>query len=100
MLVSLVFFTVAGPAFAAPAFVPLQVGTHYEYVRADESGAVWMVPADVDATMNAKANEYFHWENRNYDNDGAVREAFWRSTEDALYQYNPAGADFLIFQRR
>jgi hypothetical protein len=98
MWLSLAFFMVAGPAFAAPAFLPLQVGTQYEYAKSDASGATWTVLVNVDAQMQAKSFDYFRWRIWNYDNDGAIEEHYVRVTEDAAYEYNPAGADFLSFQ--
>lgn len=99
ILVSLGFLTIAGPVLAGPSLVPLQVGVDYEYARFDSTGATWTALADVEASVSLKSSDYYLWRMRNYDNEGDVQEYYWRSTEDALYQYNPAGTDFLILQK-
>jgi hypothetical protein len=94
-----VFFAVAGPVLAGPTFVTAQVGQHYEFSKSDAAGNAWMVQVDVPNLMSAKSFNYVHWRISNYDNDGAVEDHYWRSTEDAVYVYNPAGPDFLEFQK-
>jgi len=44
--------------------------------------------------------DYFQLQIWNYDNDSAYEdEGYFRSTEEAVYGYNPGGADYLEFQK-
>jgi hypothetical protein len=99
MLVSLVFFMVAGPVFAASSLMPLQVGMSAEASKYNGIGDTWTVLTTVDAEVSFKSLDYYHVRIFNYNNESDIREYYWRSTEDALYQYNPAGTDFLVFQK-
>lgn len=99
ILVSLAFLTIAGPVLAGPSLVPLQVGVSYEYTRSDGSGATWTALAAVEERVILESSDYYRWQMWNYDNEGDIREYYWRSTEGALYQYNPTGPDFLVLQK-
>lgn len=94
-----VFFAAAGPVLAAPAFVTAQVGEQLVYSKSDAAGNAWMVQVDVPDQISAKSFDYFHWRVFNYDNDSAVMDHYWRSTDTTIYEYNPAGEDFLEFQK-
>jgi hypothetical protein len=86
ILVALVFFMVAGPAFAASSLVPLQMGTHYELMGPDESGAVWMVLVGADGVVIATSDDLLRLQDRNYRNERPVRESYWISTDELRFR--------------
>ncbi len=103
LLLMLVFLlAVVGTTFAGPLLFPLEVGLRLEFKRWDSADPVneWPVVFEVDGKMTAKSFTYFHVQRWNRDNDGAVEdEGYQRSTEEALYLYNPTGEDRLRFQK-
>jgi len=94
-------FLLVGMSGAAVAdqFWPLHVGDKYEYIGTDHSGNTWTSWIDITEQVTLDSQEYFHLFSTNYENDGVVEDnGLFRSTEDALYSYNPGG-DYLEFQK-
>ena len=89
-----------GTTFAEPLF-PFQVGQQYEFHKWDSDDPVneWAVHAEVKSQVTIDSVNYFHVQQWNYDNDFALDDLYLRSTEDALYGYNPDGDDYLEFQK-
>jgi len=78
---------------------PLYVGLKYVYNRTDgEGSADWTVEREFVEKMTANSKDYYQLRSWNYDNDGQYEiGGFVRSTQNAVYSYNPSGDD-LQFQ--
>ncbi len=89
-----------GTTFAEPLF-PLHVGLRGESNRRDSDDPVneWAVHWEVKSQVTYNSVDYFQLQVWNYDNDSAFKDLYWRSTEEAVYGYNPGGADYLEFQK-
>jgi hypothetical protein len=88
----------SGAAVADQFWAP-NVGDKYEYIGTDHSGNTWTSWIDITEQVTLNSLEYFHLFSTNYENDGVVADnGLFRSTEDALYTYNPGG-DYLEFQK-
>jgi len=97
----LVLFLLAmvGKTLAEPLFWPVHVGLRYEFSRSDNTGNEWPVQWEITSQVTYNSVDYFQLQIWNYDNDGAYEdEGYFRSTEEALYGYNPTGDDYLEFQ--
>ncbi len=101
LLFMLVFLpAMVGTTFAEPLF-PFQVGQQYEYKRWDSADPVneWTVLYKITSQETINSLDYFQLQVWNYDNDGEYEDVgYLRSTETALYGYNPDGDDYLEFQ--
>ena len=101
LLFMLVFLpAMVGTTFAEPLF-PLHVGLRGESNRRDSDNPVneWAVHWEVKSQVTYNSVDYFQFQVWNYDNDSALDDHYWRSTEEAVYRYNPGGADYLEFQK-
>ena len=87
--------------FAGPLLFSLQVDLRYEYERWDSVTPVnkWPVHLEVRSQVTIDSVDYFHIQLWNEDNDSAFDDLYVRSTEQALYSYNPAGDDYMYFQK-
>ena len=99
LLFMLVFLPVmVGTTFAEPLF-PLHVGLRWEYNRSDSIGTEWTVYMEVDHQTIFNSQTYIHLQRWNYENDGALEDMdYFRSTEQAVYWYNPSGPDYVVHQ--
>ena len=96
----LFLLTMAGTTFAGDLLWPLQVGYRYEYNRSDNTGTQWPMYMEVTSQVTYNSLDYFKLKEWNYDNDGAIEEIGpVRSTETALYGYNPNGNDYEDFRK-
>lgn len=102
LLFMLVFLlAMVGTTFAGPLF-PAHVGLRWEFNRSDSDDPVnqWLVQWEITSQVTYNSVDYFQLQTWNYDNDSAYEdEGYFRSTEEALYGYNPGGADYLEFQK-
>jgi hypothetical protein len=80
---------------------PLHVGKRYNYTRRDANDPDgWSMDYEATERVVIDSQEYFRVQVWNYGNDAATEDAgFVRSTEDALYGYNPNGEEYLEFQK-
>ena len=101
LLFMLVFLpAMVGTTFAEPLF-PLHVGLRWEYNRRDSDDPVnqWPMQFEITSQVTYNSVDYFQLQIWNYDNDSAYEdEGYIRSTETAVYGYNPTGDDYLEFQ--
>lgn len=99
LLFTLVFLlAMVGTTFAEPLF-PLHVGLRWEFNRQDNIGNEWTVYMEVDYQQTFDSLTYFHLQRLNYENDGALEDMdYFRSTEQAVYWYNPSGPDYVVHQ--
>ena len=99
VVMTVILLTMAGTTFAGPSLFPLQVGLRYELNKSDDIGTEWPVHAEVTSHVTINSLDYFHIQMWNEDNDGAYEDkGLHRSTETALYGYNPSGDDYLEYQ--
>jgi len=103
LLFMLVFLlAMVGTTFAEPSLLlPAHVGLKYEYNRRDSDEPVneWTVLMEFDHQETIDSLTYFHLQRWNYYNDGAWEDlGYARSTEEAVYMYDPSGAEDLVFQ--
>ena len=85
----------------AESFMPLHVGQIWEFIRYDANDPTgWSVTIEVGSQAVFDSLDYFQVQSWNYENDGQVEDfGYFRPTEQALYGYNPAGADVVVFQK-
>jgi len=57
------------------------------------------VHIEVKSQVTIDSVDYFYVQLWNEDNDSAFDDLYVRSTEQALYSYNPAGDDYMYFQK-
>jgi len=98
---SVFLLVMVSTTFAEPPFWPVHVGLKYEYNRRDSDEPVneWTVQWEITSQVTIDSIDYFHLQVWNYDNESAYEdEGYFRSTEEALYGYNPDGEDYLEFQ--
>ena len=96
--ISVFLLAMVGTAFAEPLF-PLHVGLRWEFNRQDNIGNEWTVYMEVDHQQTFDSLTYFHLQRLNYENDGALEDMdYFRSTEQAVYWYNPSGTDYVVHQ--
>ena len=99
MPASAVLLVMVGTTFAGPLF-PLQVGLRWEYNRSNNTGNEWTVRRELKSQVTIDSLDYFQLQDWNYRNDSALEDlGYVRSTEGAVYGYNPAGEDYLEFQK-
>ncbi len=99
-IVSLLVLAMVGATQAASLF-PLHVGQVLEFTRYDTHNPTgWTMTLQIDGQATFDMLEYFHVLSWNYDNDSQLEDhGYMRSTEQALYRYNPSGDDTVMFQR-
>ena len=101
LLFMLVFLlAMVGTTFAEP-FFPTHVGLRWEYKRWDSANPVneWTVHMELDHKTTINSQTYFHLQRWNHENDGALEDMdYFRSTEQAVYGYNPSGTDYVVHQ--
>jgi len=100
LLPLLVVVGTAGLAGAEP-LIPLYEGQVYTLHQRDASNpAGWTVLVEVmGSKVTLGAQEYFHVQTWNYEKSGQFEDVgYVRSTEQAVYIYNPAGAEAVLFQ--
>jgi len=101
LLFMLVFLlAMVGTTFAEP-FFPTHVGLRWEYKRWDSANPVneWTVHMELDHKTTINSQTYFHLQRWNHENDGALEDMdYFRSTEQAVYWYNPSGTDYVVHQ--
>ena len=101
LLMSVFLLAMASTSFAEMLF-PMHVGKRYEYERwvyGDET-TKWTVVMEFVDKMTVNSLDYYHLQVTNYNNDGAIQdEGYVRSTEEAVYGYNPIGDDSLQLQK-
>lgn len=85
-----------GSVAVADQLWPLNVGSQYEYRQTDSTNDTWTVTMNITEQVTLSGQDYFHMLEWNYYNDSSVEDYFIRSTEDAVYSYNPGG-DYLEF---
>ena len=101
LTMSVFLLVMAGTTFAGPLLFPIHVGLRCEYKRWDSNDPVneWPVQWEIKSQVTIDSLDYFQLDIWNYDNDSAHEdEGYFRSTEQALYGYNPDGDDYLEFQ--
>ena len=98
--VLVLLLAMVGTTFAEPSLFPTHVGVRMEYNRRDSIGNEWTVQMELDHQKTIDSLTYFHLQRWNYGNDGAFEDlGYARSTEEAMYMYNPSGPDDLVFQK-
>jgi len=101
LLVTMFLLGTAGTTLAEP-FWPLyesQVSTFHQRDAGNPTG--WTVLLEVmGSRVTLGSHDYFHLQSWNYYNNSSFEDAgYFRSTEQAVYVYNPAGEDFVVFQK-
>jgi hypothetical protein len=95
-IVSVILLAMAGTTFAGPLLCPMHVGLELTYQRTNGT-VTWSVVQKLAGMENHNSMDYYQLESSI--NGGAYELVdIVRSTEDALYSYNPSGDDYLQFQ--
>ncbi len=87
----------AGITFAAPLF-PLRVGYRVVYRMSDATPSTWGMTYECTEEVTYKSQKYSLLQVYNYEGAGQYEQVCVRSTEGALYGYNPTGDDYMEFQ--
>jgi hypothetical protein len=101
LLISVFLLAMVGTTFAGPLLFPARVGLRWEFNRSDSDDPVnqWPMHYEITSQITYNSVDYFQLQVWNYDNDSAYEDAgYIRSTETAVYGYNPTGDDYLEFQ--
>jgi hypothetical protein len=96
LIVPVILLAMAGTAFAGPLLCPMHVGLELTYQRTNGTTS-WSVVQKLAGMENHNSTDYYQLESSI---DGGAYEPVdvVRSTENALYSYNPIGDDYLQFQ--
>jgi len=77
---------------------PFQVGYMYKYIEQDKGGDPTYEFLIVKEKVTINSIEYFRITEFDPEHPGLEEDFYARSTEDAVYKYNPEGDEILIFQ--
>jgi hypothetical protein len=85
----------------AEMLIPMHAGKQWVFEawsNGDETNK-WTITLQIGEKITFNSLGYYHVYTYNYDNDDETDDnGYVRSTEDALYTYNPGGEDLLEFQ--
>jgi hypothetical protein len=96
VMVALLLVT-AGTAFAVP-LIPLGVGVRFVYGMSDDAPSTWVLTVEcVDQVTYGSLDYYDAWR-YNYEGHGDSEQLYLRSTDVAVYRYNPSVGDILMWQ--
>jgi hypothetical protein len=76
-----------------------EVGMWLEYSMQDSAVPMptsWTATMEIVGTATFDGKTYFHFQEINYDNDGAVSDFYFRMEADKMYQYNGSGEDIVL----
>ena len=77
---------------------PFQVGYTYKYLEQDKGEDPVYSHDIVKEKVTLDSVEYFHITEFDPESPGIVEDSYARSTENAIYLYNPEGDEILLFQ--